>query len=179
MRARAVLAALVVFAAAVPAAPASAAACAGADEEPTAQTLERARTATLCLLNVERRARGMRKLRENKRLRVAAKRHSADMNQRSYFDHVSPGGSDMLDRVKATGYLSSAGVWSVGENIAWGTLNLSTPRSIVREWMHSPPHKANILKRRFRDIGIGISLGTPDGSGDGGATYTTNFGARG
>ena len=178
MRARAVLAAVLVFAA-LPAAPATAARCSGADEEPTALTLERARTATLCLLNVQRRKRGMRKLRENARLRVAAKRHSADMSERGYFDHVSPGGSDVLDRVRASGYLSSAGGWTVGENIAWGTSSLSTPRSIVAEWMDSPGHRANILNRRFRDIGIGISIGIPEAGGEHGATYTTNFGTRG
>jgi uncharacterized protein YkwD len=47
---------------------------------------------------------------------------------------------------------------------------------MVRAWMDSPGHRTNILNRRFRDIGIGIVVGTP--SGPGGATYTTDFGTR-
>ena len=42
--------------------------------------------------------------------------------------------------------------------------------------MNSPGHRANILSRSFRHIGIGIASGTPVGTG--GGTYTTDFGRR-
>jgi uncharacterized protein YkwD len=47
--------------------------------------------------------------------------------------------------------------------------------------MHSPGHRANILNRRFRDIGIGIVLGAPVivPVSSGAATYTTDFGVKG
>jgi uncharacterized protein YkwD len=35
---------------------------------------------------------------------------------------------------------------SVGENLGFGTGELSTPREIVAEWMRSPGHRANILR---------------------------------
>jgi uncharacterized protein YkwD len=45
--------------------------------------------------------------------------------------------------------------------------------------MRSPGHKANILRRQFREIGIGIALGAPeDVDGQPGATYTADFGVR-
>ena len=45
--------------------------------------------------------------------------------------------------------------------------------------MSSPGHKANILRRQFREIGIGIALGAPvDAGGLDGATYTADFGVR-
>jgi uncharacterized protein YkwD len=45
--------------------------------------------------------------------------------------------------------------------------------------MHSPGHRANILSRSFREIGIGVSRGAPvSGIGDG-VTYATDFGRRG
>jgi uncharacterized protein YkwD len=66
----------------------------------------------------------------------------------------------------------------VGENIAWGSQELATPRSIVNGWMHSPGHRANILNRRFREIGIGVSRGAPEPGFDRAATYATDFGAR-
>jgi uncharacterized protein YkwD len=38
-----------------------------------------------------------------------------------------------------------------GENIAFG---YETPRALVRAWMHSPGHRANILSRHFHRIGV-------------------------
>jgi uncharacterized protein YkwD len=43
--------------------------------------------------------------------------------------------------------------------------------------MNSAGHKANILKRAYRDMGIGVTLGIPSGDGKG-ATITVDFGVR-
>jgi uncharacterized protein YkwD len=43
-------------------------------------------------------------------------------------------------------------------------------------WIHSPGHRANILRSTFRDIGIGIANGAPERDVGGAATYTTDFG---
>ena len=43
--------------------------------------------------------------------------------------------------------------------------------------MHSRGHKANILKRSYRDIGIGTHLGNPTDASVG-ATFTTEFGVK-
>jgi uncharacterized protein YkwD len=99
------------------------------------------------------------------------------MVRHHFFSHDSRDGTSFLERIRRSGYLDGASSWAVGENIAWGSGRLSTPRSIASAWMHSPGHRANILGRTFRAIGIGIANGTP--SGDGGATYTTDFGRRG
>jgi uncharacterized protein YkwD len=133
--------------------------------------------ATLCQLNVERARHRLRPLRLNRRLSAAARRHSRAMARRHFFSHNSLNGSSFLDRIRRTGYLRGARSWTVGENIAYGSGRLSTPRSIGRAWMNSPGHRANILSSSFRAIGIGIAAGTP--SGGGGATYTTDFGRRG
>ena len=151
--------------------------CAGADVRPTAENLPEVRGAVLCLLNQERTKRGLGKLRSNAKLRRAAERHSRSMSQRDYFSHVSPTGTTPIERVKAAGYLTGASSWTVGENIAWGEQKLSTPGEILESWMASPGHKANILNRRFRHVGIGVAIGAPL-SGAGGATYTTAFGKR-
>ena len=62
----------------------------------------------------------------------------------------------------------------VGKNIGWGTGSFCSPRGMVRQWMRSPGHRANILNPRARDAGVGIALGTPGGHG--GATYTLDLG---
>jgi uncharacterized protein YkwD len=100
------------------------------------------------------------------------------MDARNYFDHTSRGGASFVDRIRRTRYLKGARGWVVGENIAWGSGSLATPRSIMRAWMNSPGHRANILNRRFREIGVGIAKGAPAAGVGNGATYATSFGAR-
>ena len=153
--------------------------CDAADDMPAASNTAAVRAATLCLLNQERTSRGLRKLRDNNRLESAAQGHSDDMVSRRYFEHDSPGGSTMVDRIKRTGYVRPNAGWSLGENIAWGTQVLATPREIVKAWMNSPPHRANVLRSSFKEIGIGVTRNAPVSGTDGqpGATYTTDFGA--
>jgi uncharacterized protein YkwD len=159
------------------AAPASQAACSSASASVRTASKRALVRATLCILNVERSKRGLRPLRLNRKLAAAARGHSRAMAARHFFSHDSLSGGSFVDRIRRTGYLRGARSWNVGENIAWGSGSLGTPRSIGRAWMNSPGHRANILSRSFRAIGIGISAGTP--SGGGGATYTTDFGRRG
>jgi uncharacterized protein YkwD len=135
---------------------------------------------TLCLLNHARGRHGLPKLHLSRRLGRAARSHSADMARRGYFSHDSRSGASFLDRIRRAGYLRRARRWYVGENIAWGTGQLATPRAIVRAWMNSSGHRHNILNRRFRHIGVGITYDAPVRvAGRAAATYTTDFGRRG
>ena len=173
---------LVLAAALSIASPASAAPCAGADQVPSAGSLDEARDATLCLLNAERARRGLRPLHANRRLRHAAERYSRHMVRFNFFDHVSRvNGSTLMSRVRRTDYLADARGWALGENIAWGADHRGTPAEIVDSWMHSAGHRANILSRNYSEIGVGIAPGAPAQLPDGmaAATYTTDFGARG
>jgi uncharacterized protein YkwD len=176
-----VLAACVVVvlpAAAADAAAAERAECANTGLQPAAGNLALVRAAVLCLHNRERSSRGLPLLRENAKLRRAALGHSEDMVQGAFFAHESRSGADMSARILQTGYARNRG-WSLGENIAWGTGSLATAASIQRAWMDSPGHKANILRRQFREVGIGIAIGAPAPAGGlAGATYTADFGVR-
>lgn len=155
----------------------AAAACPAATAEPAPGTVRQARKATICLLNVERRAQGLRRLRYNRQLTRAARRHSRAMIQRGFFAHVAPSGSTLLSRIKSAGYLRRARTFSVGENLGWGGGYLSTPLEMHRAWMRSPGHRENLLRPYYRQVGVGVALGTPGGAR--GATYTQNFGRRG
>jgi uncharacterized protein YkwD len=138
-----------------------------------------ARDAVLCLLNKERANAGLKPLDNNKRLQKAAQRHNERMVGTGCFDHECNGESDLGKRLESVGYLSGGlSRWAYGENIAWGSGSYGTARSIVNAWMNSPPHRANILSRDFRDIGIGFSSGTPNSNNADGAIYTTDFGLR-
>jgi uncharacterized protein YkwD len=170
---------LVVLAIALtPAAPAAAASCPGEDLVPSSSNISQVKHATLCLLNRERAALGLRKLKTSAPLARAARRYSATMVRDDFFDHVSPSGSTLVERIRKTSYLSDAGSFALGENLAWGTGYLATPAKTMEGWMNSPGHKANVLQPRFREIGIGIALGAPSAGSADGATYTTAFGHR-
>jgi uncharacterized protein YkwD len=140
-------------------------------------TLVRARDATLCLLNRARARHGLRPLRLNRKLGHVARMHSRDMVRRHYFDHDSRNGATPFQRILHTRYVPPNRSWWLGENIGWGG-GSGDPAMLVRMWMHSPGHRANILSNRFRDIGIGIAPGTPAHGHRRGATYTTDFGAH-
>lgn len=151
-------------------------ACSASHAQVRKATLRQARNATLCLLNRVRAAHGLRPLRLNAKLSHAARRHSRDMVRHRYFAHDSRNGRSPFQRMRATHYVPRDASWWLGENIGWGSGTLAEPSAMVRAWMHSPPHRANILSRHFRDIGIGVAAGAPVGGG--GATYTTDFGSH-
>jgi uncharacterized protein YkwD len=145
------------------------AACASATARPSA---------TLCMINAERHSHGLRALRLDARLSQAAQAHSRDMVRRRYFSHTTPEGLSFADRIRATGYMRAADRWVVGETLAWGWGNRSSAGRIVQGWMHSPPHREEILEPSFREVGIGVVSGVPSTMPRGGATYTADFGVR-
>ena len=157
----------------------AAAGCADATLRPTDENLERIRAATLCLLNAERADRGLPALRADGRLTRAAQTYSAKMVRQRFFAHVCPRGSTLKSRVRSAKYLNkSVRDYSLGENLAWGSGALSTPKSIVRGWMRSSGHRDAILDDRYEDVGIGVAPGAPRKVRGRAATYTAEFGYR-
>jgi uncharacterized protein YkwD len=152
-------------------------ACPNADLDATSTNLGRIRRAILCLHNEIRAQHGLNALRQNKRLRKAAVGHSRDMVRHDYFEHTTPHGVTMLDRILRSRYVREDQGWALGENLAWGTGAYGTPRGAVEAWMESAGHRENILHGVYRDVGIGVVLGVP-GSKAVGATYTLDFGVR-
>lgn len=156
---------------------AHAADCYGADLVPAVASVSTAKAATLCLLNDERASRGLGTLSSQSTLETAATEYSRSMVQLRFFGHVSPGGQTISERLRS--YTRSASRWRTGENLAWGEGSRATPSAIVKAWMESPSHRANVLNGSFDEIGIGIVDGTPRGGVPAlSATYTTELGAR-
>lgn len=130
---------------------------------PTRSDVETAETRVFELTNAERAAQGCPALAADDRLAEAARAHSADMAARNYFDHVSQDGRSFVDRVKAAGYPSPG-----AENIAAGQ---RTAEAVVKGWMDSPGHRANILNCKLKALGVGMARG-----GSYGIYWTQNFG---
>jgi uncharacterized protein YkwD len=156
-----------------------AAPCQNTELLPEAANLALVREAVLCLVNHERAQHDELPLNPDRRLQAAAESHVSDMIANDYFEHISPSGVTPVDRVRAAGYLPNESVgYVIGENLAWGTYQLSTPQSIVSAWIASPGHLANILESSYRDTGIAITPQVPSSlsGGSPGATYAQEFG---
>ena len=148
-----------------PKADAAAEGCANTDLKPTRANLELVRDAVLCLHNRERASHGLPKLKENPKLRRAAERHSSNMVDSRFFDHTSPGGSTMVDRIRRTGYTSRASSWALGENIAWGSGRLATAAADPPQLdaLLRPPRRTSSCARSARS-GSASRPGCPSGS---------------
>jgi uncharacterized protein YkwD len=96
------------------------------------------------------------------------------MRQAGYFAHESPDGSPFQNRIINTGYLAGSSSWTIGENIAWGSWTLGTPRAINTAWMNSPHHRDNILDPAYRELGIGSIIGSPSDLNNLGAIIVTH-----
>lgn len=109
------------------------------------------------LVNIERAKSGLGKLTLNTTLSNSARAKSQDMIDNRYFSHTSPTYGNVGNMLKKFGISYTA----YGENIAYGQ---KTPEQVVKAWMESPGHRANILSPHFSKIGVGYvtsSSGTP------------------
>jgi uncharacterized protein YkwD len=170
--------ALVGMLAGTAAAQTGAAGCGESTAAPTQLTLHQMQTSELCLINRARDHYGLAPLEYNADLRDSALGHSDSMVTHRYFAHEGPGGS-VDGRISRAGYLADAQAFTIGENIGGGRgSHYGSPMAIFKEWMHSPPHRENILDPHFHDAGVGVARGFPLGVNAGAATYTVDFGAR-
>jgi uncharacterized protein YkwD len=147
------------------------------DKESNEITKGHARKAVFCLLNQERHSHGLSSLDRDKKLQRASQRHNDYMQNHRCFSHECSGEASLTGRLQSVGWLTGGlNAWAYGENIAWGSGRLGTPKNIVQEWMNSPDHRANILSNRFDEIGVGYSKGTITNKDTSGAVMTTDFG---
>lgn len=154
-------------------------ACPHANRAPRQATMHFLRSTVLCLVNRVRLHHGLEGLSYSSQLRASATAHSRDMVVHKYFSHYGPGGRSPFTRVRRAGYPAGESDAMVGENLGWGFgARRGSPKAMVRSWMRSPEHRANILEPRFRDFGVGVSRGSPFGTLGLAGTYTLDFGRR-
>jgi uncharacterized protein YkwD len=127
--------------------------------------------AVLRLVNAQRASAGLVPVEPDRRLARAARRFSRDMVRQRFFDHVSPAGSTVGQRVRQAGFTGRG----VAETIAWGAGESAGPEAIVAMWMASPGHRAIIMDGTYRRVGVGVASGSPAGM-DGARTVTADFG---
>jgi uncharacterized protein YkwD len=155
--------------------------CGATSAGPETISVAKAERSVLCLINKQRKSRGLPALDRQSELDRASREHSQHMVSRGCFAHECPGEPNLFQRLVQAGYLTGLGNllgWGYGENIAWGGGDLGSPKAIVRAWMNSEGHRENILRRDFEQIGIGLVWGSPTNGSFPAATYTTDFGYR-
>jgi uncharacterized protein YkwD len=159
----------------VAAAPAPAATrCSAASARPAALSGGARHAAAVCEINRVRRHHGLAPVSAHARLTRMAHAFAQTMVTRRFFSHVGPGGATLAIRRRAAGYRGRA----IGEVLAWGQGRYASPRAAVRSWLRSPQHRRVLLGRNYRDVGVGIALGSPfGGSLRSSATYVAEFGA--
>jgi uncharacterized protein YkwD len=104
----------------------------------------------------------------------SAGKKSGDIIRCDSFSHEACG-RQFTFWMQRTGYLA-ARCWRAGENIAWGTGNYASVRSIFVAWLHSPEHRANLLGR-YSSIGIALRVGNFGGH-QGAHVWTQDFGSH-
>jgi len=108
------------------------------------------------LANEDRAEEGAGKLVINDRLVAAAQLKANDMAAKSYFAHVSPEG------VTPWYWFSEAKYQYIyaGENLA---VNFNRSEDVQVAWMNSPLHRANILNKKYKEVGIATAEGVYKG----------------
>ncbi len=113
--------------------------------------LSKREASLLSVVNGVRSSHDLRPLAVDSRLVRAARGHSAAMLRHDVFTH-----GDFDARIRRSGARGPR----FGENLAWGTGPDAAARAIVRSWLGSPGHRANLLRPGFRRIGIGALTGS-------------------
>lgn len=118
----------------------------------------RAIQAVVCLTNYARRKSGRPGYRTNGALDISASLKAADILRCDAFSHTACGRPFTWWIEKR--YTPARKCWGAGENIAWAATEISNPREIFKAWMDSPGHRAAILSRQYREIGVGFRVGS-------------------
>jgi uncharacterized protein YkwD len=112
---------------------------------------------TIDRTNSQRQDNGLPALAENEKLDAAAMIKAQDMFQKQYFAHESPSGAGPSDLAEDVNYDYLA----IGENLALG--NFKDDEALVQAWMDSPGHRANILNKKYKEIGVAVLKGAYEG----------------
>jgi len=143
------------------------------------------------LVNKERTKKGLPALLWDESLHKVARKYSQDMVEKNFFSHNDPDGRSFNDRYKAEGIKCRL---RIGDTTCWGAENIAQANlfssyyykygktffnwstedriaeSVLKLWMSSKGHKANILTPYFKRQGIGVVF-----SDDGKAYVTEDF----
>jgi uncharacterized protein YkwD len=166
------------------AARAAAAPCPNADTNVAQVPLADFDSSVLCEINQRRAEYHLAPLRSNGLLRDAAWIYATSMLSGEFYGHHGSldgksNSSTPIKRLRFLGYIQPGWAWVVGETLRGAHPDTSTPNLVVEAWMASPIHRVEVLKPRFREVGVASVHGVTDAfpSTDG-VTVAAEFGFR-
>ena len=109
--------------------------------------------AVLSNVNQIRAQHGLRALKLSIRLSAAADQQTEAMGTKGFFGHNSADGSAFWKRIRRYYTDRNYRYWSVGENLLWSSPDVDAAQALDM-WMKSPEHRANLLSKRWREIGL-------------------------
>jgi len=109
--------------------------------------------AVLSNVNQIRAQHGLRALKLSNRLSAAATQQSESMGAKGFFGHNSADGTAFWKRIRRYYTDRNYRYWSVGENLLWSSPDVDAAQALDM-WMKSPEHRANLLSKRWREIGL-------------------------
>jgi uncharacterized protein YkwD len=131
-------------------------------------------------INALRAQHHLQPLRLSAPLSAAALAHTNEMAADGYFEHESADGSAFWKRIEGFYPSRRSSYWAVGENLLWASPDIDADGAL-QSWLDSPPHRANMLSPKWREIGIASVHATAapgDFAGQDVTVVTTDFGVR-
>jgi uncharacterized protein YkwD len=129
------------------------AAPAGAARSTRIESLDSLNEAIVARISVVRARHGLPPMRASLQLQRSADRHSRAMGIYGFFAHESRDGTAYWKRIRRDYPQGSHRKWSVGENLVFDSEEIGAADA-VSMWMASPPHRAVLLSRTWREIGV-------------------------
>jgi uncharacterized protein YkwD len=109
--------------------------------------------AVLANVNQTRASHGLRALKISSPLSAAAGQQSKAMGAKGFFSHNSADGTAFWKRIRRYYTDRHYRYWSVGENLLWSSPDVDAAQALDM-WMKSPEHRANLLNKNWREIGL-------------------------
>ena len=100
------------------------------------------------LTNEDRKEQGLPALQWNDALAAAAQAHAERMAREGALSHQFPGEAPLMQRASQAG----AHFEAIAENVA----EAPDAEGVEQAWMHSTPHRTNILDPKMNALGIGV-----------------------
>ncbi len=144
------------------------------DQSTLAAPAAKQEQAMLCMTNFARARSGLGELAAAPELGQSAAAKAEDVLSCDSFSHDACG-RDFTYWIRAAGYIGES-CWHAGENLAWGTGEYGSVRSIFRAWLDSTTHRRNILGD-YEQVGIGLLSGSLEGH-SGARVWASHFGSH-
>jgi uncharacterized protein YkwD len=121
-------------------------------------------------MNAARAQHGLAPLRLSQVLARPARSQSVYLARTGKLDHDGADGKPFYVRLYKAGYSTTK---AVGENLAMSSgCETNLAKTMVRMWLRSPGHRANLLSTRFKVVGLAVVTAQNCSN----TVYTTDFG---